>query len=152
MSRSVKLRGVAINILGSFVSRNNDLDGCWAIGKLYDVAKECRTGIVTLNLLSKEIEPCGTQWDFSQMLDKYASMLVIHLGKVGVPADSLTKAAIQLWFDSAVIDVRPPTYLPGLPFRCTFELGDNAAHLLSVSHLGVARPHDPLKEARSTRK
>jgi hypothetical protein len=152
MSRAAKLRGIAINILGSFVSRNNDVDGYWAIGRLYDVARECRTGIVTVNLLSKTIEPCGTQWDFSRMLDKYASMLGIHLEKVRVPADSLTKGAIRLSFDSAVTDARPPSYLSGLPFRCTFELGDNAEHLLSVSHLGVARPHDPLKESRSTRR
>jgi hypothetical protein len=151
-SRGTTLLGIATNILGSFVSRNNDVDGYWAIGKLYTSARRWRTETVTVNLAVGSMEPTGAQQEFSRMLDRYSSMLTTHLGKYRVPADSLAAAVIRLYFDSAVTDARPPTYHAGQTFRCVFELSDNAGHLFAASHLGVARLHDPLRESRSSRK
>ena len=149
MSSRRKIRGVVANILGSFVSRNNDVSGYWAIGKLYDHARQHHTHTVTVNLKTKEILPNGVE--FGPMLQKYSSLLADHFSHIGIPLDSLSMARVQLTFDAAVTDARPPSSMPGLPFQCTLEVIDKSEDAFSVSHVGVARPHNPLKETRSAR-
>ena len=149
MPRHRKIRGVLANILGSFVSRNNDVSGYWAIGKLYDHARQHHMQTVTINLATKEILPNG--FEFGPMLHKYSSLLADHFSPIGISLDALSMARVQLAFDGAVTDARPPSSMPGLPFRCTLEVIDKSAHVYFVSHVEVARPHNQLKETRSAR-
>jgi hypothetical protein len=149
VSRRRSIGGVAVNILGSFVSRNNDVGGYWAIGKLYDHARQHHRQSVNIDLTTKEIQPGGSE--FGPMLDKYSSLLSKHLADIGIAPNSLMAAKFQLTFDAAVTDARPPSSMPGLPFRCTFELVDQSEHVHSASHVGIARPHDPARETRSRR-
>ena len=51
------LKGISAGIAYSFSSRNNDIDGYWAMGILYKVASEAGTKKFKLNLLSGESDP-----------------------------------------------------------------------------------------------
>jgi hypothetical protein len=98
MSRRGKLRGIAANLLGSFVSRNNDVNGYWAIGKLYSLAGRHRVQTVTVDILAPEMALDSTEVNFVPMLDKYSSMLAAHLARTGIATATLTKAAFELSF------------------------------------------------------
>jgi len=52
-----ELKGISAGIASSFISRNNDVDGYWAIGILYKIASESGDNKFTLNLLSGESSP-----------------------------------------------------------------------------------------------
>jgi hypothetical protein len=148
MSRQRRLKGVVANTLGSFISRNNDVGGYWAIGKLYEHARQHQTQNVLLDLLPKTLLPPGTE--YHSMLVRYASLLSEQLFRAHIPLDSVSAAKITLAFDASVSDPRPPSSMPGMPFRCTLEIVDGS-NVVSASHLGVARPHDPQRESRSAR-
>jgi hypothetical protein len=147
--RHRKMNGVVAGILGSFVSRNNDVGGYWAIGKLYVHARQNQTRNLTVSLRANEILPDGLE--FHPMVGRYSSMFADRLAYYGVPMDSISVAKIPLAFDAAVPDAPPPSSMPGLPFRCTLEVIDKLGRVYSASHLGVARPHNPLRESRSAR-
>jgi hypothetical protein len=149
MSRQRRLKGVVANILGSFVSRNNDVGGYWAIGKLYEHARQHQTQNVLIDLATREILP--TSLELGSMVAKYSSLFAEHLARIRVRLDSLSSARIQLAFDNAVTDLRPPSGMPGMPFRCMLEVVDGSKGVLTASHVGVARPHDPRRESRSAR-
>ena len=143
------IKGVVAGILGSFVSRNNDVGGYWAIGKLYVHARQCQTQNLIVNLTANEILPDSPE--FRPMVGRYSSTFADRLGYYGVSMDSISVAKIQLAFDAAVPDAPPPSSVPGIPFRCTLQVIDKLGREYSASHLGVARPHNPLREYRSSR-
>jgi hypothetical protein len=82
MPRKRRLEGVVANILGSFVSRNNDVGGYWAIGKLYEHARQHQTQNVLVDLVTREILPPSS--DFGSMLAKYSSLFAEHLVRIRV--------------------------------------------------------------------
>jgi hypothetical protein len=149
MPRRRKMNGVVDGILGSFVSRNNDIGGYWAIGKLYEHARKNQTQNLSINLVTREIQPDSLE--FRSMVQEYSSRLTNRLAYFATSMESITVARITLAFDAAVLDARPPSSLPGQPFRCTLEVMDKLGREYAASHLGVARPHNPLKETKSAR-
>lgn len=50
-------KSIAHNLLGSFVSRNHDFNGYWALGQLYTISHEAQTLCVVIDLLTAEAEP-----------------------------------------------------------------------------------------------
>jgi hypothetical protein len=149
MSRRRELKGIVAGLLGSFVSRNNDVAGFWAIGKLHSYARNHQTSEVLLDLLAQSVVPSSTE--LQPMLKKYGASLESRIASCGLSSENVLKAVVRLAFDAAVSDDRPPSSLPGTPFRCTVELADDLGRIYSQSHLGVARPHDSARETRSTR-
>jgi hypothetical protein len=147
--RRRKINGVVAGILGSFVSRNNDIGGYWAIGKLYEHARKNQTHNLTIDLATSEILPDGLE--FRPMVRGYSSRLADRLAYYAVPMEFISIARIALAFDAAVLAARPPSSMPGMPFRCTLEVIDKLGRGFAASHVGVARPHNPLKETRSAR-
>lgn len=55
------LKGIASCIASRFISRKNDVDGCWALGVLYKLALEACVDCVSLNLIARECAP-GLQY------------------------------------------------------------------------------------------
>jgi hypothetical protein len=149
MPRRRKINGIVEGLLGSFVSRNNDIGGYWAIGKLYEHARNNQVQNIIINLATGEIQPDGLE--FCPMVQEYSARLTDRLAYFATSKESITVARITLAFDAAVIDSRPPSSLPGQPFRCTVEVVDKLGREYAASHLGVARPHNPLNEAKSAR-
>lgn len=54
------LKSIAAGVLGSFVSRNNDFNGYWAIGQLYSIALRSPARTVSISLTGDSGVPRGT--------------------------------------------------------------------------------------------
>src|SRR5581483_2478001 len=72
MARRRNLNGLATVVLSSFLSRNNDVEGYWAFGKLYLNALQYRQRKVVIDFLSGTLSPPGEQ--FASMIKYYREM------------------------------------------------------------------------------
>lgn len=57
MPRRKEIRGISSGIASSFVSRNNDIDGYWAMGIFYQMASTEGENNFVLNLVTRESSP-----------------------------------------------------------------------------------------------
>lgn len=144
-----QLNNLACGIAGKFVSRNNDIDGYWALGLLYTVADTAGTKKVHLDLISKKSIPSF----------KYPDRLVSHYSEY--MQHQLAKFKLEGYVVAATIDIefnvepqphdllRKSTW--GDPFNCCVTLTDD----LDCQHKCAVRrwcaQHNPERERRSTR-
>lgn len=159
MRRRVELKSIGSGVLHSFVSRNNDLDGYWAIGKLYLYAKRAGDKTVSLDLISGEVLPSQEKLDrlysapdFDVITTRYSAMFLRSLSKHGVPLDWLTEASIRIEFERE--NVTPKLPLIGMdskPYICELSITDDLRHVHKISTTGWCWPHNPAIELRSTR-
>lgn len=141
------LKGVAYGLLGTFVSRYNDIDGYWGLGVLRKLAYEYNTKQIEINLLSdrsdhREIEICKQQ---------YGRWLRSTARKFGSSFGSLEVARILLRFEDdfdsypgVVKDTR------GFPYECVVEIAASSKTYIARK-IGVCASHDPCLESRSAR-
>jgi uncharacterized protein len=80
MPRSLNLKGVAAGLAGSFVSRNNDVEGYWGIGLLCRDATQT-SGKVLLNLSQRLSSPATPSC--VHITEAYAQHLETLLHKAG---------------------------------------------------------------------
>jgi hypothetical protein len=149
MPRRGELKCVADGVLGSFVSRNNDCDGYWAIGLLYGRALEASRNEVSFNLMGEREEVPDLALD-AALRTKYREMLDKLMSGRSLPANWVKSASINLSFEHpgkigrALARLERP-YLAQLSI--TTELGKT----LVVEHIGACWPHEPSREYRSGR-
>lgn len=144
------LTNIASGLCGSFASRNNDLDGYWAIGKLRSLAEQYGRTAVLLDVLTSSIHPSSS--GFAPVLARYRHLLAKLANLSGIRLEEITLARITL-------DFAPPPwpriryYKPqwGDQFTLTVTINaDNRAAGI-VRHEGYCRPHDSARESRSIR-
>jgi hypothetical protein len=150
MPRSARLTNIANGLCGAFISRNNDLDGYWAIGKLRSLAGQHQETTVSLDVLAASIQPLLP--GFASGLAHYRGLLAKLAGCSGIRPEEITAASI-------VIDFAPPPW-PRIPYYQP-QWGEQYVLTVTVSaegrtdgivrHAGYCRPHDPAMERRSTR-
>jgi hypothetical protein len=150
MTRRRELNGIAGNLLGSFVSRNNDVAGYWAIGKLCALALQTANGEISIELLTKRLTPHSPELD--PMLDQYKARLVSSLEKRSFPLHLVTAAEVLVAF-GGLFKPDPLKFRPRgtVPFRCTVALTDDLRRSHEAQHSGEVWPHDPQRELRSVR-
>jgi hypothetical protein len=149
MPRRKRLKSVANDVLGSFISRNNDLEGYWALGKLYSLALSRSTNTVELDLLSGRLSPDDRQ--FATMACTYTSNFEKLLRRQNVPRDRVHEAKITVHFNVPVQQGHYPLLTYGKPLDATLDIVDREGTRFSVSKLSWCHPHDPLVESRSGR-
>lgn len=76
MSRQV-LKNIAQGLLNSFISRNNDVNGYWGIGKLYTLMLNKSINKVEIDLLNISISPSNDE--FQYRISKYSEELLNKL-------------------------------------------------------------------------
>ena len=147
MPRSARLTNIAAGLCGSFASRNNDLAGYWAIGKLRLLAEQYSRTAVSLDLLALSVQPSAPE--FAQVLSDYYIQLRKLASRSGVPLETLTEAYIT-------VDFLPS---PGpsasyykkqwhQQFLVTASVSSDGRADSIVSHAGYCRSHDPNRERR----
>ena len=149
MSRRKELKGVAYGFLSSFVSRNNDINGYWGLGKLYQFAVENGTDEIEMNLSKNDCIPSNTIP--KAIIAQYSQALSIMFEKQGLPKFWLSKAIVRIKFaqsDDADSSVRG--YL-GDPFQCSVILQDDLGKDRLASTFGRCRVHNPDREYQSNR-
>ncbi|MEQ1492340.1 MAG: hypothetical protein ABL932_17490 [Terricaulis sp.] len=137
MPRRKELRGAAFGLLGSFVSRNNDVSGYWALGKLRKHVVKANVSTVCVDLLDLSITPPSD--DFAAMAKHFQQTLEAQLRARRIPAD---------WVRSAAVSVE---FTPGDAFNCAVVIADDKGREHRATASGTSWVHDPTRELRSTR-
>jgi hypothetical protein len=149
MPRRGELKCVADGVLGSFVSRNNDCEGYWAMGLLYGRALEASRNEISFTLVGAGDEVHDLALD-TALRSKYRQMLTKLMSRRSLPASWIKAASITIQFEydgkvGRVLARLERPYLAQLSI--TTDLGKN----LSVQRVGACWPHDPRREYRSGR-
>mgnify|MGYP001627925238 CR=1 FL=1 len=132
MGRRRELRGVCNDLLESFVSRHNDLDGYWALGKFQAFLQSKPTNCLVFDLTSED----NGERLFLQTLDYYRMAFRRHLAIRKIPAAHVTSAVIR------------SEQLTTLKLLCAFKITVDNGQTFEARRLVSARPHNPNIERR----
>jgi hypothetical protein len=150
MPRRSELNGFASDIVRSFVSRNNDVLGYWALGMLYVYAKEHSNNLLSISLFPLELEPSMEPAAF--VARSFDSKLRAMMENRKLPKSWLASACITVQFESTT--AKPQffsTRANGRPFNCQIEIEDDLGRKHAASVAGWCAPHDSNIERQSTR-
>ena len=148
MPRRKALKGIASGILGSFISRNNSVDGYWGIGKLCLFAKESQRSSITISLLGSTDSDSYNSTVVAVIAGHYGDLVQTHLHRAGIVLSRVRNVEITVAFGASGILPTPPLSTWGSPFLCTVEITDDLGRVWSVSRSGRCAPHDPNKELK----
>lgn len=148
--RRKTIRNIAGGMCSSFISRNNDVLGYWAMGKLYHLALRENTHQVSIDLLGQALSP--PDQELSVLVGAYRAMLARKLHAAGLSVDGLASAVIEIAFD-APAPVGPLMYPHGRGdlFNVTVMITDDTGKIRSAAASGHCQPHGAGHETRSTR-
>jgi hypothetical protein len=141
------LTNIAAGLCGSFISRNNDLAGYWAIGKLCSLAAQCAQSTASLDLLALSIQPPSLE--FEPVLKDYRCLLQKLVSRSGIRIEEITAAYIA-------VDFLPQPWPRavyykqqwGEQFRVTVTIRADRRPDGIISQAGYCRLHDPDRERR----
>lgn len=141
-----RLKHAAAGLLGSLISRNNDVNGFWAMGLL------SRDAILPphrmeINFIDGSSSPASK--NARLMAACYASFLRKAMSRINVDWDELTEATVSLQFNAQVPDPNFSFPCPGDPFVCTVTLRTSVGRSASVSAMGRCFPR-PAEFSQST--
>jgi hypothetical protein len=129
------LTSAAFGTAQSFASRNNDVDGWWAIGLLL---AELGPGDqqYRIDLVSGEATPIISERGLGELGPAWAQYLRWSLAQHGLSLSQVERARLTLEFDRTIeVQSRFPGG-PDRPFRCTVEIEDDRGGLHSASAEG----------------
>ncbi|HEX8611968.1 MAG TPA: hypothetical protein VF800_11835 [Telluria sp.] len=119
MTRLKTFNHVAAGLLQSFVSRNNDVGGFWALGVLYREVSASDGGVL-LNLLDGAAAPSTP--GAAIVASNYAVFLRRALLAKGIGLEELEEASVLVQFNTALADRPVDVQCQGDPFVCTVTL------------------------------
>jgi len=144
------LKGAALGVLGSFVSRNNDVDGYWGIGKLYSHALRTDAKTIAIDLVGRTITPPSDE--FRSMVSRYSEAFLGQCRKRSIPCAWANTVDIRISFNVTPEGMLlPPRYTAGELFDCVIEVTDDLGRAYVGQVLGWCKPHNPAREAKSAR-
>lgn len=147
MARRRELLDIARGISSSFNSRNNDLQGYWALGVLYKFAGINNINSLEFNILNNTVSS-NTEY-FSQISSRYHDLLY-HLLKVkSIHCDWVKFATIKIDFNQYNKAHHEQIFYPiGDPYIITMTLIDDRGKIFEVASYGKCKYHDPNQEFR----
>ncbi|WP_201917435.1 hypothetical protein [Aquimarina mytili] len=86
------LKNIANGILGSFISRNNDVNGYWGIGKIYSLMIISESLEIEIDLIRKAISPSNDELNL--LVSHYSDYLFDQLSKQEIQRSNLSQAKI----------------------------------------------------------
>ncbi|MGV3525495.1 MAG: hypothetical protein ACO1RX_14790 [Candidatus Sericytochromatia bacterium] len=141
------LQAIAHNLLGAFLSRNNDLQGYWAVGKLFAFALEKQQPALVWDLLA---EPASA--DFPLLAAPYAAHLRAALQTAGIQPESLHTARLELHFRHLDPVLLQKSDQRGMhPFEGVCALGAKRPRVYVARRLDFCAVHNPHFEMQSVR-
>lgn len=132
MKARSRLKHAAAGLLGSLISRNNDVSGYWAPGLLYHDAS-APPHVMEIDILTNSSKPSSEAAKI--VAGRYSLFLRSALAKQGFVWNDVTQATINFQFNANVPD--PNFYYPcgGAPFICSVTLATNRGHCVSASKI-----------------
>ncbi|MFK3662110.1 hypothetical protein ACI2I2_16610 [Scandinavium sp. NPDC088450] len=151
MARRSELKGIANALNGSFISRNNDFDGYWAIGLLKRFSVE--RSFTSLGISFPLQQPNTNVPLINYIVQRYTEILTYLLRKQHLPNSWIKNVTITVDFSAVVDDSQSSTYpASGTPFKCLCKITDDNDHIYSSISYGRCEPHSAARESRSTRR
>ena len=148
MPHRSELKCVANGLLGSFMSRNNDYAGYWALGMLYARALEHHEKNYSLALLSAGPKP--TDGLSRALVATYEAFLLKSMSSRGIPNYWVESVRLSIDFEhSGSLPYHPAS--PSRPFLARVLLGTSFGKSIPLQRSGSCWPHNPDRESRSNR-
>lgn len=146
VARRKQLKNIASGLLGSFISRNNDVAGYWGIGQLSLHAAKNSVESVRIDLILGAMSPPDAF--FSKLVSGYSHMLDQQMAARDIPSSWLRAATIELDLNPVppAKSVLRTTW--GSLFELTVTLVDDKFGKHTVSAFGYCASHDPRRESR----
>jgi hypothetical protein len=144
------LRSVANGLVGTFVSRNNDVSGYWGIGQVQREIEGLSDTVVELDLLHGKATPEGPI--ARALIAHYSTYLFASLAREGFTRSEVTAAKVLVEFGNfGEAKDRDLFSTIGQPFNCKAVLTSRSGKTFSAVRGGLSRPHNPAIERRSLR-
>lgn len=148
MPKRKHIKSVADGILNSFISRNNDVDGYWGIGKLYSLMLSTKQMEVSIDLLDKTITPTASI--FFDSIERCSERMIEVLEGRGLSKQNIVSAIITLkgYPNEKRVDLGQ---IAPNRVECIFTITDDLGSERSIIKNVWCRPHDPRNELKSAR-
>ncbi len=130
MARRKELKGVCNDLIDSFASRYNDLDGYWALGKFQAYLQSASVDFLKFDLLQID----GRDAPFPVTLNYYQRAIRRHLAIRKIPKTWVTSAI--LWVEST----------SPMELVCALEINDDAGRSYQAQQRVMVQSHDPKRE------
>lgn len=132
MGRRKELKGVCNDLLDNFVSRYNDLDGYWALGKFKTFLESTQNSCLSFDLTHSGSD----HGPFSQTLDYYCFAFRRQLKIKKIPVAHVASAIIK-------VEQQSPAAL-----ICSFKITTDHGKVYECRKQLMVRRHDPSIELR----
>lgn len=146
-----RLKTIASNIAGNFISRNNDVDGYWALGLLYETASKSPDNKITIDILSGHSVP---DYQYSDYIScKYRDIFFKQAKNNHIDLKHTCEFKIELTFNvnpTAKQVMFRATW--GEPFICKVIFVDDLNNERSYAIRSWCGIHNPNREHRSIRR
>jgi len=155
MAKRSELKSVANGFLGNFCSRNNDIDGYWALGLFYQYVLQSQKNVFEIDLIG-----ASKAQTFNRNFENYRNAFEKRLIGLGFTKSFIVKAGVKITFEKTPIkstyinlDLRPlnMSLKEATPYICEVYIVSDQQKKYVVKAAGFCWPHDPKREARSTR-
>ncbi|HTK37411.1 MAG TPA: hypothetical protein VL325_02870 [Pyrinomonadaceae bacterium] len=150
MSNRGAWKNIASGLLGTFTSRNNDIDGYWGLGILRLFAYRLKLSTLTLDLLNRSLNLLPES-PVSYAEEIYQKWLRSSLKKSKIDISEVIRADINLRFSTFEEFPGVPRDTRGEPYVCTVTIVRRGGYTYSATKVGCCALHDPRKDRRSTR-
>ena len=140
--------GIVHNTLASFVSRNNHVDGYWAIGKLHRLIKSSKQEVILVDLLKGTISPHDSEMEL--MVQRIRNRLFEDFERHNISTSVFARAEIEFRIDKS--ETMRKMKFPGQKFKkftCGIALEDTDEIEYCDITYGWSFPHHPNMEKRS---
>ena len=144
------MKGIGANVARRFISRNNDVDGYWALGVFYRLCSNHDVKTFSLDLLSGASSP---EANFSgAVAAPFRDLLYTQMRNNGLAEEQLVAAFAEVEFDlePTLIEQRCKKAW-GDPFNCHIVLVDDLGTRRTCTIRGCCWMHDAAREHRSAR-
>jgi hypothetical protein len=143
-----ELKCLADGLIDSFMSRNNDSAGYWALGLLYSCALELQKKTISLTLLGGESTAGDSLCE--ALRTKYSAFLLERMSRRGIPHHWIESANLTIHFEHHTATAYG-AISPGRPFLIQLRVKTTFAKSLMLERVGYCWPHNPSHETRSNR-
>lgn len=141
MPRRRELKCLASGIASRCVSRNNDIEGYWALGVLYRLAQEMEVDCLRVDIMADNGLP-GPLAQFRRNFKSYYGNRDYYLSHF------IAGFIVEFKFDSySRADPRGNM----AQVTCHIHIVDDMGRLRTATASACCRPHDPDREHRSNR-
>jgi len=151
MARRIELQGIANALNGSFISRNNDFAGYWAIGQLKSFITNNALSSITFSLTAPTTNTIFNLQNY--IVWHYSNKLESLLKKQQIPDCWVHKVSITIDFSVNAKHEQLRDYsISGEPFQCCCKIIDDTGRVYTSISYGRCQPHSAVNELKSVRK